>query len=117
MQQNLNALVNNIDWRTATQWQNARAHNFNKIYSLDNEASTLGHAVMKPNIIFVNRRKGEDRREESDPCKDLDLDLCHRKRRKKRERRDQNRSLSGDYYAYVQSKGKAATSNIEKRPD
>ena len=52
--------------------------------------------------IFVNRRRGEDRREELDPCKDLNLDLYHRKRRKKSERR-QERSLGEDYYAFVSS--------------
>ena len=50
--------------------------------------------------IFINRRRGEDRREDLDPCKDLDIDLYHRKRRKKSERR-QDRSLGEDYYAFV----------------
>lgn len=61
---------------------------------------------MKPNIVFVNRRKGNDRRTDMDPCKELDVDLFHRKRRKKKERRNQARSLTEDYYAYVQSKAK-----------
>lgn len=52
--------------------------------------------------IFINRRRGEDRREDLDPCKDLDIDLYHRKRRKKSERR-QDRSLGEDYYAFVSS--------------
>lgn len=53
-------------------------------------------------VIFVNRRKGSDRREDMDPCKDIPLDLYHRKRRKSRERRDIAKSLTDDYYAYMQ---------------
>lgn len=56
---------------------------------------------MTQNLIFVNRRKGRDRRLDSDPCKDLPLDLYHRMRRKAGERRSLRRSLSDDYYAYV----------------
>lgn len=65
---------------------------------------------MNPNVIFVNRRKGLDRREDLDPCKDLNVDLYHRKRRKKTERRSQERSLTEDYYAFVQTKLKGAPS-------
>ena len=54
--------------------------------------------------FFVNRRKGNDRREDDDPCKDLDVDLYHRKRRKKAERR-QDRTLDEDYYAFMHSQG------------
>lgn len=56
------------------------------------------------NKIFINRRKGDDRREDDDPCKDLEVDLYHRKRRKKTERR-KKRSLDEDYYAFISSKG------------
>jgi hypothetical protein len=52
------------------------------------------------NKIFINRRKGDERREDDDPCKDLDVDLYHRKRRKKIERRE-DRSLGEDYYAFA----------------
>jgi hypothetical protein len=52
------------------------------------------------NKIFINRRKGDERREDDDPCKDLDVDLYHRKRRKKIERRE-DRSLEEDYYAFT----------------
>ncbi|MGH1485320.1 MAG: hypothetical protein ACRBCI_03805 [Cellvibrionaceae bacterium] len=52
--------------------------------------------------IFINRRKGNDRREDMDPCKDLDVDLYHRKRRKKSERREE-RTLDEDYYAFLSS--------------
>lgn len=57
---------------------------------------------MSPTIIFVNRRKGADRREDADPCKDMSLDLFHRKRRKSKERRDTSRNLTDDYYAFMQ---------------
>jgi len=50
--------------------------------------------------IFINRRRGDDRREDMDLCKDLDVDLYHRKRRKKTERREE-RSLDEDYYAFL----------------
>ena len=54
--------------------------------------------------IFINRRKKDsDRREDQDPCKDLDIDLYHRKRRKKSDRR-RERSLDEDYYAFISSK-------------
>lgn len=53
-------------------------------------------------VIFVNRRKGSDRREDMDPCKDIPLDLYHRKRRKSKERRDIAKSLTDDYYSYMQ---------------
>lgn len=57
---------------------------------------------MDSRIVFVDRRKGGDRREDADPCKDIPLDLYHRKRRKSRERRDTSRTLTDDYYAYMQ---------------
>ena len=50
--------------------------------------------------IFINRRRGDDRREDPDPCKDLTVDLYHRKRRKKTERRE-TRALDEDYYAFI----------------
>lgn len=52
--------------------------------------------------IFINRRKGRERREDIDPCEGLDLDLYHRKRRKKAERREE-RTLDEDYYAFLAS--------------
>lgn len=58
---------------------------------------------MTPNIIFVNRRKGADRRLDADPCRELEVDLFHRKRRKSRDRRA-DRSLIEDYYAFVQAR-------------
>ena len=54
--------------------------------------------------IFINRRrKGSERRAESDPCKDLDIDIYHRKRRKSSDRRQAERTLDQDYYAYLAS--------------
>lgn len=49
---------------------------------------------------FVNRRKGSDRRYDTDPCREIPLDLYHRKRRKSTERRS-SRSLVEDYYAFT----------------
>ncbi|WP_053980906.1 hypothetical protein [Marinagarivorans algicola] len=65
-------------------------------------------------IFFIDRRKGTDRREDADPCGNMDIDLFHRKRRKSKDRRDNNRSLSDDYYAYMQ---KALSGNDKKKPD
>lgn len=53
--------------------------------------------------IFINRRrKNRERREESDPCKDMSIDIYHRKRRKAVERR-KPRTLDEDYYAFLSS--------------
>lgn len=60
------------------------------------------------NKIFINRRRGDDRREESDPCRDLQVDLYSRKRRHSTERREE-RSLQEDYYAFL--------ADIEKSPN
>ncbi len=59
----------------------------------------------RPNAVFINRRCGADRRQESDPCAELPLDLYHRKRRKSRDRRTPGRSLEQDYYAYFSEGG------------
>ena len=50
--------------------------------------------------IFVNRRNSDDRRLDYDPCKNLPVDIYHRKRRKRTERRHTERSLADDYMAY-----------------
>ena len=53
--------------------------------------------------IFINRRqKGNERREDEDPCKDLEIDVFHRKRRKSADRR-KDRTLDEDYYAFLSS--------------
>lgn len=51
--------------------------------------------------VFINRRKGNDRRFDIDPCKNLPMDLYHRMRRKASDRRSSERTLSDDYYAYL----------------
>lgn len=58
---------------------------------------------MQPVKPFINRRKGRDRRDDNDPCRDLPVDLYHRKRRKSKDRRA-NRTLLEDYYAYISSR-------------
>ena len=66
---------------------------------------------MDTTVIFVNRRKGSDRREDTDPCRDIPMDLYHRKRRKSKERRDTDKSLTDDYYSYMQK----VLENIQKK--
>ncbi len=56
---------------------------------------------MSDHKFFIDRRKGADRRLDRDPCKDLPMDLYHRKRRKSVERRNQERSLADDYLAFL----------------
>lgn len=56
---------------------------------------------MSSDSFFVDRRRGNDRRLDADPCKDLPVDLFHRKRRKSSDRRAPERSLMDDYYAFV----------------
>jgi len=62
-------------------------------------------------IIFVNRRRGSDRRLERDRCKDLPMDLYHRKRRKSTDRRSSNRSLVDDYMAFSEKHTLSASEN------
>lgn len=50
--------------------------------------------------FFINRRKGDDRRLDRDPCKYMPLDLYHRKRRKSTERRTLDRTLEQDLLAF-----------------
>ena len=50
--------------------------------------------------VFINRRNSDDRRLDHDPCKNLTVDIYHRKRRKAIERRHIDRSLADDYMAY-----------------
>lgn len=51
--------------------------------------------------FFIDRRQQRERRLDRDPCRQLPMDLYHRKRRKSVERRDPNRTLEQDYYAYI----------------
>ena len=70
---------------------------------------------MTHSFVFIDRRKGGDRRLDSDPCKDLPVDLFHRKRRKSTDRRDTSRTLSEDYYAYMGS-SLGASAGADKTP-
>ena len=70
---------------------------------------------MDTSFIFIDRRKGRDRREDLDPCKDIPMDLYHRKRRKSKERRDISRTLTDDYYAYMQKIMEQIQSRAENR--
>ena len=56
---------------------------------------------MNQHKVFFDRRCGDDRRTDLDPCKDLPMDIYHRKRRKSTDRRTQERSLADDYLAYL----------------
>ena len=67
---------------------------------------------MVQKLVFVNRRKGADRRFDKDPCKDMPLDLYHRKRRKSTERRSKDRTLTDDYYAYMQAALRSMRQNV-----
>ena len=56
---------------------------------------------MNQHKIFVDRRRGEDRRLDEDPCRNMPIDIYHRKRRKSTDRRQPERSLVDDYKAYL----------------
>lgn len=56
---------------------------------------------MSDHKFFVDRRKGHDRRLDSDPCKNMPLDIYHRKRRKSTERRSGERTIADDYLAFL----------------
>lgn len=58
---------------------------------------------MNKNIFINRRRKGSERREEEDPCKEMSIDIYHRKRRKAAERR-KPRTLDEDYYAFISAR-------------
>ncbi|MCV6613942.1 MAG: hypothetical protein OIF35_03120 [Cellvibrionaceae bacterium] len=64
--------------------------------------------------VFIDRRKGNDRRLEIDRCKDIPLDLFHRKRRKSTDRRALGRSLSEDYFAFIEAQQGAGQSPCDK---
>lgn len=56
---------------------------------------------MNEHKFFFDRRKGNDRRLDRDPCKNMPLDIYHRKRRKSTERRAEERSVTDDYLAFT----------------
>lgn len=68
------------------------------------------------NQIFIDRRRGNDRRLDDDPCRDLPMDIYHRKRRKSIERRHPNRTLLDDYLAYLGAQADGKTLPKEKEP-
>lgn len=70
---------------------------------------------MTQSFIFIDRRRGNDRRRDDDPCRDLPVDLFHRKRRKSADRRDSTRTLSEDYYAFIGASLHAVES-VENNP-
>lgn len=57
--------------------------------------------TMSEHKFFFDRRKGNDRRLDRDPCKNMPLDLYHRKRRKSTERRNDERNIADDYLAFL----------------
>ncbi|MGQ9427553.1 hypothetical protein ACXYTJ_04320 [Gilvimarinus sp. F26214L] len=62
--------------------------------------------------IFIDRRRRE-RRQEPDPCRQLPMDLYHRKRRKSAERRAQGRSLLEHYEAFMAARGEREPEPME----
>jgi len=68
------------------------------------------------NRLFIDRRHGADRREDPDPCKNLPVDIYHRKRRKSLERRHPNRTLLDDYLAFLGGDSDLKSSPKEKQP-
>lgn len=58
---------------------------------------------MTEDTFFFDRRKGHDRRLDSDPCKNMPLDLYHRKRRKSTDRRTEERTIADDYSAFLKN--------------
>ncbi len=60
---------------------------------------------MNEHKFFINRRKGNERRLDFDPCEGLPIDLYHRKRRKSNDRRSPNRSIEQDYFAFIGDAG------------
>lgn len=62
-------------------------------------------------IVFVDRRKRDDRRALKDPCRDMPMDLYDKKRRVTTERREADKTLIDDYYAYMKKAMKKLKKN------
>ena len=62
--------------------------------------------------VFIERRTGQDRRQEPDTCADLPVDLYHRKRRKNRDRRTPGRDRAQDMAAFYASLLEAAEPDL-----
>lgn len=72
---------------------------------------------MPQKLVFVNRRRGVDRRFSKNPHKNTPTDLDPSSRRKSTERRDTSRSLTDDYYAYMHKSIESAQTRFKaKRP-
>lgn len=56
---------------------------------------------MSSNLIFVDRRQGQERRSEQDVTAASAVDTLQHKPRKTSDRRDRARNLLEDYYAYM----------------
>lgn len=69
---------------------------------------------MTKSRIFIDRRRRE-RRTDPDPCKQIPMDLYHRKRRKSEERRKQGRSLLDDYQAYAEGENHSQATEPDTR--
>jgi len=67
---------------------------------------------MSYKFVFVNRRS-DNRRLQRDPCKKMPMDLYNRKRRKSVERRDINKTLTDDYYSFLENAEKNSTEKNE----
>jgi len=57
--------------------------------------------TLNKTYFFIDRRRNQERRLEKDSCRQLPMDLYHRKRRQSTERRCTHRSLEQDYYAFI----------------
>jgi hypothetical protein len=70
---------------------------------------------MTTRLVFIDRRRGQDRRFDLDPCKNLPMDLYHRMRRKNLDRRSNDRTLSDDYYAFLCAMAPTSSSGDEPK--
>lgn len=75
---------------------------------MSKDDSSIG--LDKP-LVFVDRRRSNDRRAQKDPCRDMPMDLYDKKRRVKTERRAADRTLIDDYYAYMKKAMKKMKKN------
>ncbi len=66
-------------------------------------------------LVFVNRRRGVDRRFNKHSDKEFHNELHPWQRRKMRERRDASRSLTDDYYAYMQKTIESMQSRLHSK--
>lgn len=71
---------------------------------------------MSEKRVFIDRRRGNDRRNDPDPCAEMPMDLFHRKRRKSTERRAPNRTLAEDYYAFMNAGSEGVANEASSLP-